>query len=859
MATPAALVHVLTATAVLALTASFATAQVCSDEVVLNELGAGVPGPLLRAPDGAPVVGGPFSLRIEEAFPNSSGALVFSAVEAPFFDPTYGATFHFGVPYNTFFFATDSEGISPPKVVVPALDPSLCGAFVVFQAGVFDPGAMNGVAVTNALRFRVGVNAGPLLPLGWVFDNDRGNNWLSISLDTGDLDGDGVLDVVGADNDILSFDAFSVRISLGTSAGDFSPAAYRFVGTNPSTVRLADLNGDTNLDIVTSNFDTDDLSVLLGNGDGTFGAEARVGAGNGSIWVSIEDLDGDSTPDLVVANALSDDVSVLIGNGDGTFGAAVAVPVGNGPQEVAIGDVDGDTELDLVVVNYLSSDVSVLLGNGDGTFGAATNTPSPGRPISLGLGDFDGDGDLDLGVAHGLAGSTGVFLGNGDGTFGAATLYPGGPEPVSMLVEDIDGDSELDLAIATKGADRVTLLPGAGDGTFGPPTYVDVSGAPREITFADFDGDGDRDLGVAGDQWSVTYIRNRGDGTFDGPKHYVPGPDPWKLVIEDLDGDGSKDIVVGVSVSGQKASVLMGRGDGTFEDPAGVAIGLVSTDSQDLAVADFDGDGVLDLATAYANDLDVVLGNGDGTFGVPIASRGGGNSSLRLVAGRVDGDAFVDVIVGTSSDEPRIRLGNGDGTFGPEAALPNPCCNQVVGHEVALGDVDLDNLLDVVSLGRFGFSVYIGNGDGTFSSPTTYSFNGDPNVFALADLNEDGSLDVALGGEVLLNDGSGNFGPSIGTGSASFSLRVADLDGDGNPDQIVGSRLLQVLVGDGAGNFSPPATAFFAGYSAAIAVDDLDGDGIPDVVVSGYPADLTFIVPHPTPNYVTVLLNQLGE
>ncbi len=841
-----------------------ASAQVCGGGVVLNELDAGVAGPVLRTPDGAPVVGGPFSLRIENAFPNSSGALVFSSVETQFFEPLYGATFWFGVPYNSLFFATNSQGRSPRKVVVSALDPSLCGAFVVFQAGVFDPGAANGVAVTNALRMRVGVREGPLLPLSGVTDQlfaDRDHG--IVSIDTGDVDGDGVLDVISAGSSGYSWTSPNdrVRVNLGASAGEFESTTFVTVGSDPFTARLADLDGDTNLDIVTANADSDDVSVVLGNGNGTFGTAVSYPAGDAPVCVAAEDFDGDTELDLVAVNALSDDISVLIGNGDGTFVAAVDYSVGDGPQEVAIGDLDGDNELDLVVANITSNDVSVLLGNGDGTFGAATSISSPGKPISLGLGDFNGDGVLDMSVAHRFSGATGVFLGNGDGTFGPETLYAGGPTPVSLVVEDVDGDSALDIAVAVKGAHRVTLLPGAGDGTFGVPSFIDVSIGPRAIAFADFDGDGDRDLGVGSlgtypavggiVGWyhgSLTYLPNRGDGTFAGPTHQHPGALPRQVLIEDLDDDDVKDVVVAITQSGQKASVLMGRGDGTFEDAFAVDVGSAQTSAPVLAVADFDGDGVRDIAAADWNELHVAVGIGDGTFAAPIASPTGSLIPRSIAAGDLDEDSIVDLVL-LYSGPPVVRYGNGDGTFDVETALP--CCSVLDGTGVAVEDLNGNTFLDIATAGSNGGNrgvwIHIGDGTGTFAAPVFYPTTSSSESVLVADVNDDGARDITLGGEVLLGIGDGTFAPAIGTSTASLA-GVADMDGDGILDLVLGSDGIWVRIGNGDGTFAASATSYYAGSRHYLDVDDLDGDGIPDVVASDLAYDL-----------VTVLINQLGE
>jgi hypothetical protein len=154
--------------------------------------------------------------------------------------------------------------------------------------------------------------------------------------------------------------------------------------------------------------------VLLGNGDGSFQAATSFAVVNYARSVAVADLDGDSVLDLVTANLDSGDVSVLLGNGDGTFQAAATLPVAAHPSSVAVADLDGDSILDLVTADGSYGNVSVLLGNGDGTFQAATAFAAGGdSPVSVAVADFDGDSVLDLVTANRFSNDVSVLLGLG--------------------------------------------------------------------------------------------------------------------------------------------------------------------------------------------------------------------------------------------------------------------------------------------------------------------------------------------------------------------------------------------------------------------------------------------------------------
>src|SRR5207248_2345115 len=129
----------------------------------------------------------------------------------------------------------------------------------------------------------------------------------------------------------------------------FGPASNVPVGLVPTSVAVADVNGDGRLDLVVANSGNANVSVLLGNGDGTFHRAANIVVGGLPSSVAVADVNGDGRRDLVTANyGSSNSVSVLLGNGNGTFQGAVDFGVGFAPRSVAVSDLNGDGRLDLV-------------------------------------------------------------------------------------------------------------------------------------------------------------------------------------------------------------------------------------------------------------------------------------------------------------------------------------------------------------------------------------------------------------------------------------------------------------------------------------------------------------------------------
>jgi hypothetical protein len=355
---------------------------------------------------------------------------------------------------------------------------------------------------------------------------------------------------------------------------------------------------------------------------------AYTSGGANSASLAAADLNGDGKTDLAVVNTCGSSptcsVSVLLGNGDGTFQPAVNYTAGKAPTSVAIADVNGDGNLDLVVANEGS--VSILLGNGNGTFQPASSLASIGAgAASIAVGDFNGDGAVDLAISNDCVsalsctqGGVTIFLGNGNGTFQAPVSYPlGAFVPVFVAVGDFNGDGVPDLVVTSEFASvtdkkngAVTILVGNGDGTFRTPVSYAPGGYDNfAVAIGDFNGDGRLDLAVvdagtgSGTYGAVSVFLGNGDGSFQPAQLLaLKTHNPESVVVGDFNGDGKLDILVPSECPNQSAcddatlNVLLGNGDGTFQRPASYDAGV--TGIPVAVTADFNGDGKPDLALA---------------------------------------------------------------------------------------------------------------------------------------------------------------------------------------------------------------------------------------------------------------------
>jgi hypothetical protein len=345
--------------------------------------------------------------------------------------------------------------------------------------------------------------------------------------------------------------------------------------------------------------------------------DISLGTSIGPRQSAAGDFNGDSQVDLAIGTASTFTspamVLILLGTGDGDFQAAPSLLIGQEPSSIVVADFNGDGRQDLAAASVLGNFVGIRLGNGDGTFQAAPDINTAGAAMSAVAGNFNGDGATDLAVSvffpDGQS-NVRIYLGNGDGTFSQGQEIVEGT-PRAITLGDFNGDGQQDLAAINFLFEHnsVIILLGQGDGTFHPPgQQFAVGPEASSLTMGDFNGDGQQDVATADPNTDVvSVLLGNGDGTFEAVRHFPPGvpPGPGSLVqpvsikVGDFNGDGRQDLATGNRRPSDPpiesgASILLGRGDGTFE-PAQEFPTAVGTES--LAVADFNDDGRPDLAT----------------------------------------------------------------------------------------------------------------------------------------------------------------------------------------------------------------------------------------------------------------------
>jgi hypothetical protein len=780
---------------------------------------------------------------------------------------------------------------------------------------VFAAIAYNFTTSGNALYLMTGTDATTYNVTNFSFAS-------ALALTAADLNKDGNADLVVANGNLTT--AGSVSVLLGSANGTFSTAvSYPTAGAGSVAVVIDDFNGDGKLDIIAVSNDQH-ISVLLGKGDGTFSAAQTFAAptlpgytttaATPIVNIISADVNNDGKKDLICSNGL-----VLVGVGDGTFinASAPAFPytaatTNQGPN-LASGDLNKDGKVDLVVGT--GSQVLTYLGVGNGTFTAGKSYAAIDSVGFVTVTDLDGDGNPDIyvGVANGGSfegdGTANklsyALMGNGDGTFLGAPTVVGAYNGTNL--GDVNGDGQQDLISNTLTSSNTptptfTVQLGTPAGAFNsistitaPTSFnigyqflnVNTVGATT-YAVADINGDGKADLVFVDNNltainpgsglpitfpYAIVFVAlSNGDGTFQSPAPYtLPQIAPLgdfdntitvsNIRIADVTGDGKPDLILNFNETSGMANggpaytaynqgimVLPGLGTGKFNIVPALTYTYSSNTAPTIAnlpiftnVADLNGDGKLDLitltpgfsiGTGATTQLQVFLGNGDGTFKTPTSITSANVYGTPVLID-LNKDTKLDLafIAETAAGQAELvtALGNGNGTFQTPTVANLAGGDAIRSASLAAADFNADGKIDLALIAPQSFSgVYYGNGDGTFQSIASNSnalpqdilnlyVNPANNATAL-DLNKDGKPDILAGNTVLLNLYGVNTVPTLVATTTGLTGSAATL--------YAGTSItFTATVAPASGSVVPTGTVTFYDGTTKLGTGTLDGTG----------------------------------
>ena len=577
-----------------------------------------------------------------------------------------------------------------------------------------------------------------------------------------DLDGDGLVDVVG-ETTITAQDGVqqnALVVIMGTLDGFAAPTHYLkgvAVGDAHSLI-VADVNGDGKPDVVSLNSDQYTVSVFLQlpGKPLTFNAALPpVFAGDFPNAAVVADANNDGIVDLVLTNSDAGNVAILQGKGDGTFKNLIAYEVGGFPIDAAVvGDFNGDKVADIAIANFMW-DVVYLQGTGGGEFRAAQHAiPLPtaldrmtdfySYATSIAVADFNGDGIPDVVTGNDADDHTGltVYMGDKKANLSLGTNVGSGGQLYYVAAGDLNGDKIPDLVASDASDNSIKIFLGKGDGTFAAPLFFPANGAsqtPYQLALVDVNGDGALDVIVRNDSL-ISILFNDGTGhlTLTQSSQYPLNHSGERLAIADVNGDGKFDIL---ALYEHGVEILLNMGKDPFMAATDHRIGNWDFEFRDIAVGDFDGDGKIDLALSARAKHNL------GDF---RASKFEKPEGVVVAFGRGDG-TFQD------SDQMFMQTTRPDNW--PMFAAPGG---------VTAVDLNADGKLDIaVANNEFGTVAVLFN-TGSAKVPRAFADAAEflaanfGSQFAITDMNKDGAPDLVMssndmGVSVLLNTGGTKF------------------------------------------------------------------------------------------------------
>lgn len=613
---------------------------------------------------------------------------------------------------------------------------------------------------------------------------------------------DGIPDVV------VAAQSQQVGVLFGRADGRLAVGPNTGIQRIPSALALGNFNGDASPDFVVTDTGSK-LVCFRGFSDGPpFEMQGEVvDVGSNPVAIASYDFDEDGGTDIAVlneGNQTNGEVRILLSDGDCTFSAPEfpaesVVPTGSGSSALVVVDLNGDGAADIAVTNATGNDVSILRGSNEGDFTEVQRIdvvdpslpPVPDgedrvvEPIGIGAADFDEDGVLDLAVVNRNTDQVVLLLGNGDATFAAARYFPSGSagsSPTDISVGDANNDGHADVVVANNRSSDASILLGDGTGDFDLPRVFMADQEPLAVGLTQLNGDGHSDIIVTsrGNQGPTAAVLLGLEGGAVASIENVPAdPSPVDVAVGDFDNDGLPDL----AMAHGNGTILIARAEATggFAPMTGGEV-LVGGSVSSIVARDIDGDSVVDLVAAKDEDGEIALLRGQvgGGFTAPAVTAVG-NGVSAIVAGDWNEDGFTDVAATRQlGDDPgRVEL-----LFGGQAGLTSPQSILVGLTPVAIaeGDFNADSHRDLLIANNVsGFaSVLLGDGDGAFTAADAVSVGGSPRSLAVGDFDRDGCDDFVVG--LSMN---GVVVPFFGNCSAGFERGPLALSGAASPAGIV--------------------------------------------------------------------------
>ena len=656
-------------------------------------------------------------------------------------------------------------------------------------------------------------------PAGTTMDDFR---LLSVPLERpADVDGDGIDDLYEFNRPGILNPLDAADAGRDPDADGFSNLAEYQNGTDPlvkdqppvqdkglypglaqaltiqSFLRVADLNRDQIPELISLGGASSGLVVSLGNPGGTFQLPVETPVSWSISFATdmmVAKLDGDDIPDLVITALVDNKAYLFRGLGDARFQPMLDLSTGDKPRRIVALRLNGDAFTDLAILNERSKSISLFLNQGNSTFSLLPDISLSdfGLALDLAAGDFNGDGVTDL-AASANSDAVAVLLSAGNGSFQPMKTFKVDLFPDHIAVGDLDSDGMPDIVTSSASRNTISVLYNSGSGSFTAERRRDVPEAPLGMTMLDLNGDGRGSLIIGHRSALTTILDGQTDRSLNGLSYLAVNSGDFPAVA-DFDGDGAMDLL---NTAGQLQSLHRGRTNGTFD------AGRVCFETN--------------RAWSHMLEQSVAVGSPPRWVGLDQESKS------------------LQVIEASSPDSCRIVQ------------------SVFVGQNLewlSLGDVSGDGVGDALvatSATSFGtrtngtnqIIILPGDSPGGFGNPAYLPLSEGPVQVRAAELNGDGREDLMVVTRdpyqlvVYLQGNGGTWERQIPIEMFVSTLLVSDLDANGADEVLIGQFGSNTTIYEWNGSTLVPKQSLANTDSATTwAWVDYDGDGDLDLLMS---------------------------